>query len=455
MDVKNLVNSQREFFYTDATKNIEFRKNSLTKLRNLIINNEEAIYAALKEDLNKSSAESYMTEVSIVLSEIDYMLKNIDKLTGKNYKKTPLSHFPAKSYTVKEAYGVVLILSPWNYPFQLAVAPLVGAIAAGNCAVLKCSKSSRATSLLVAKLINSSFDTNYVHCLEGEESYDDILNPKYDYIFFTGSARVGKIIMKAAAENLTPMSLELGGKSPCFVDKTANIALAAKRIVWGKGLNSGQTCVAPDYILVDKDVQDRLVFHLKKQIKIQQGDCLNNPDYPKIINHHHFNRLKALIRGQSEKVGGESDEQSQKIALCLFPNSSFDDKAMEEEIFGPILPLIPYTNLDKAIAQVQSRDKPLACYIFTKNISYANKIIKQISFGGGCINDTVMQIANHHLPFGGVGASGMGAYHGHYSFDTFTHEKAILENKNYLDIPLRYPPYTKIGIALVKKIMGK
>ncbi|MEG2192545.1 MAG: aldehyde dehydrogenase [Oscillospiraceae bacterium] len=455
MNAEQLVDKQRKFFETNATKDISFRKKALLKLKALIEENEGEISLALKEDLGKSRAESYLTEIGIVMSELDFMVKNIDRLSGKNRKHTPLTHFPARSYTIREPYGVVLILSPWNYPFQLSIAPLIGAIAGGNCAVVKCSKSSVASSKLICKLINSAFGDEYVHCFDVNLEYDDILNQRYDYIFFTGSARIGKIVMGAAAKNLTPISLELGGKSPCFVDKNANIALAAKRIIWGKGLNSGQTCVAPDYILVDQEVEEKLIFHLKKQIKIQLKNCVDNPDYPKIISEQHFKRLKGLIERQTEKVGGEINEEKQKIAICLFKSADFDCEVMEEEIFGPILPIIAYKDLSMAISQVKGRDKPLACYIFTKDRAYSNKIIKEVSFGGGCVNDVVMHIANHSLPFGGVGASGMGSYHGAYSFETFTHEKAILENKNILDIPLRYPPYKKASLKLIKKIMGQ
>ncbi|WMJ22152.1 aldehyde dehydrogenase [Paludicola sp. MB14-C6] len=453
MNIDTIVQKQREFFNSNATKSVSFRKTQLQKLEHTIKSNEQAIYDALKEDLNKSEYETYLTEVSMVLSEIHTALKHIDRWVKPNKKPTSLANFPAKSYTIHEPYGVALILSPWNYPFQLALAPVVGAIAAGNCVVLKCSKNSEHTSEIIAKMISENFDSKFIYCVNTRESYDEILAQKYDYIFFTGSERVGKIVMRAASNHVTPISLELGGKSPCFVDNSADIDLAAKRIIWGKLLNSGQTCVAPDYVLVDAKVKDQLIAKMQEQITIMYQNPLMNQDYPKIISKDHFERLTGLIQREEHKLGGASDEALNKIAPAIFTKATFDSEIMKEEIFGPILPIISYTNLDEVITTVKGRAKPLACYIFAQEKAYSDKIVHEVSFGGGCINDTVMHLVNHNLPFGGVGSSGMGGYHGKYSFDTFSHEKSVLKNKTIFDVPLRYAPYQMKNLPTIKKIM--
>lgn len=453
MEMKQLVSMQREFFLSNATKDIWFRKEQLKKLELAIIQNQEKIYAALKEDLNKSEYEAYLTEISIVLNEIHYARKHLGRWVKPKKVKTPISHFPAKSFILLEPYGVVLVLSPWNYPFQLALAPVVGAMAAGNCIVIKSSKNSAKTSAIITDIINQTFDPKYVYCVSNEHSYDEILKEKYDYIFFTGSERVGKIVMHAASEHVTPLSLELGGKSPCFVDNSANIELAAKRIIWGKLLNAGQTCVAPDYVLVDSKVKHQLIEQMTKQINSMYGNPLDNDDYPKIISHDHFERLQGLINREGNKIGGSSDEKTLKIAPAIFTEATFDSEIMKDEIFGPILPILAYDNIDKAIRSVKERAKPLACYIFSQDETYIQKLLQEVSFGGGCVNDTVMHLANHNLPFGGVGSSGMGNYHGEYSIHTFSHEKSVLKNKNVFDIPLRYAPYNVKNLKLIKKIM--
>lgn len=454
MDMKKLVARQREYFNSGATKNLAFIDNRLIKLEKIIVENEYEINAALKQDLGKSGYEAFLTETSIVLNEIKYMRKNLKKLWKPAKKHTPITHLPAQSYTVRQPHGVVLILSPWNYPVHLALAPLVGAIAGGNCVVLKCSTSSYNTSKLMCTLINEAFEDRYIHCVSEGVSYDEINTQKYDFIFFTGSPSVGKKIMHAAAENLTPVCLELGGKSPCFVDKNANIALAAKRIIWGKSLNSGQTCVAPDYVLVDARVKDKLIEQLELQIYKQFGNCLTYENWPKIISSHHFDRLCGLIDRHENKIGGDRDKESQKIAMTIMDDVTFDSEIMEEEIFGPILPVIAYDDINQTIKTLKNMERPLACYIFTRDKDYSSRIIDELHFGGGCINDVIMHIANHSLPFGGVGNSGMGSYHTKYSFDTFTREKSILKNKEILDMPFRYHPYNEKYLPLIRKIMG-
>lgn len=455
MKLENIVQAQRDYFLTDETKNIGFRKEQLHKLLEAIEEYKPQIYHALQQDLNKSEYEAYLTEVSIVINEIRTALKHLDKWSRPQKKKASLAVLPGKSFTLHEPYGVVLVLSPWNYPFQLALAPVVGAMAAGNCVVLKTSRNSSHTSKVIEGMIRANFDSHYLYVVEEGCNYDTILSQKYDYIFFTGSARVGRIVMRAASENLTPVSLELGGKSPCIVDRTADIKDAAKKIVWGKLLNAGQTCVAPDFILAEEEIKDDLVEELQIQIRELYGNALQNPDYPKIINLHHYMRLCRLIDRESEVYGGERDEKTFKIAPTIFPNASFQSEIMKEEIFGPIIPVLTYSKLEAAMEELKSRPKPLACYIFTRNHSFAKKILQELSFGGGCINDCVMHLANENLPFGGVGNSGMGQYHGYYSFCTFSHEKGILLNRRIFDLPHRFPPFTEEKLKTIRKILGE
>ena len=451
--MKKLVEEQRAFFQTDITKSIQFRRNQLEKLYHAIQSSESEIMKALKQDLNKSEYEAYLTEIGIVYSEIKTAMRNLKKWTKPVHKKTGVANLPGKSFTMYEPYGVVLILSPWNYPFQLALAPLVGAIAAGNCCICKCSKSSPHTSALIRRILSEVYPAEYISCVDQDVSYEEILSNQYDYIFFTGSTRVGKVVMEAASKFLTPVSLELGGKSPCFVDRSANLKLTAKRLVWGKLLNAGQTCVAVDYVLVDNHVKDQLIKFMKQYEKEAYGNLCENDSYPKIISEEHFNRLNSLIEREPAKIGGEKNEETMQISFTIFPNASFQDEIMQDEIFGPILPVIGYDSLDEALYQVRRRPKPLACYMFSTREEYFSKICNQISFGGGCMNDVIMHLANHHLPFGGVGNSGMGSYHGKYSFRTFSHEKALIRSYNLLDVPLRYATFSKQNIHLLKKFL--
>lgn len=453
MQLDYIVQTQRDFFRTDVTKSIAFRKKKLRKLAEAIEEFKPQIYDALKKDLNKSEYEAYLTEVSIVMQEIHTAIKNLDKWSRPIPQKASLAVLPNKSFTIFEPFGVTLILSPWNYPFQLAISPLVGSIAAGNCAVLKTSRSSTYTSKVIEDMIHTNFESHYIYAAKADTSYDTILSPKYDYIFFTGSNRAGRVVMRAASETLTPVSLELGGKSPCIVEKTANIMDAAKKIVWGKTLNAGQTCVAPDFVLVEDEIKEQLIDAIQNEIKTNYSDALYNDDYPKIINLHHFMRLCGLIDREKDKIGGLRDEVSMKIAPTIFPNASFSSEIMRDEIFGPIIPIVAFTKIDAAIEELKIRPKPLACYIFTKNEKFANKIIHELSFGGGCINDCIMHLANDNLPFGGVGESGIGNYHGIHSFHTFSHEKSILKNTGIFDIPHRFPPYTKEKLSFIRKLL--
>jgi len=454
MQLDRVVQMQRDFFNSNETKSVAFRKAKLKKLAEAIEEYKPLIYDALKKDLNKSEYESYLTEVSIVMQEIKTAIKYLNKWCRPVSKKASLAVMPNKSFTMFEPYGVTLILSPWNYPFQLAIAPLVGAIAAGNCVILKTSRSSANVSKVIKDMIHTNFEAHYIYAVEADISYDKILSEKYDYIFFTGSARVGRVVMRAASENLTPVSLELGGKSPCIVEKSADIKDAAKKIVWGKTLNAGQTCVAPDFVLADEEIKDKLVEAIEDEIADKYADALENVDYPKIINLHHYMRLCGLIDREKNKIGGDRDEESKKIAPTIFPNATFASEIMKDEIFGPIIPVLTYSKIDVSLEELKSRPKPLACYIFTKNRKFANKILQELSFGGGCINDCIMHLANDHLPFGGVGESGMGNYHGYHSFKTFSHEKAVLKNTGIFDIPHRFPPYTQEKLSFIRKILG-
>ena len=442
MTIKALVLAQHNYFNTNVTKDPTFRHDALKNLLAAIHENESAILDALKKDLGKSAQESYMTEVGLVKNSIHYALRHLDKWTKPERCKTPFTHFPAKSYIYKEPYGVVLIMSPWNYPFFLTMSPLIGAIAAGNCVVIKTSRSSPNTSALIKAMINSSFSSSYIHVVDVDEDYDAILSCQYDYIFFTGSERVGRIVMRHASENLTPVTLELGGKSPCIIDKSANLKRAAKRIAWGKIINAGQTCVAPDYVVIPSDKKEQFISLLQKYFYQFLASPLDNEDYPHIINLHHFIRLKNLIGNASSVMGGKIDEKKFKIEPAILKN----------EIFGPILPIIAYDDLDEVLSIIKNRPKPLACYIFGKNHDFKKKVISTLSFGGGCINDTIMHVTNEHLPFGGVGASGMGSYHGRYSFNTFTHQKSIIESGS-LDLPFRYPPYSDKKNETIHKIL--
>ena len=454
-ELKSIIKNQRNFFNTNATKSVEYRLRMLQRLKKIISDNEDKILSVLHKDLSKSKSEAYMTEIAMVYAELDEALKNVRSWSRPQRARGTIGTFPAKNYIFSEPYGIVLIISPWNYPFNLAIAPLIAAIAAGNCAVIKCSKESKYTSNLIKEIINNTFDKNYIYCVEPDIDYNDMLSQRYDYIFFTGSSRVGKIIMNAASENLTPVSLELGGKCPCIVDESANIRVAAKRIVWGKLLNAGQTCVSVDYVAVHSSVKEKLIRYILKEIKSRYKDALNNNNYPRIINGHHYKRLLNLIKAEDNIIGGRADEFSKKIEPTVLPEADFEDEIMKEEIFGPLLPIIEYDDIKKLIRTIKEREKPLACYVFTKDEKIARHIIKSISYGGGCVNDVVLHVSNHYMPFGGVGNSGIGSYHGKYGFDTFSHKKSVVWNETILDLPIRYAPFNLLKFRMLKYILTK
>lgn len=422
---------------------LEVRKKRLEGLKKTILAKEAAINQALKEDLGKSTFESYATEVGFILEEIKYTLKNIDSWAKPKKVKTPLTMFPGKSAIHPEPYGVILIVSPWNYPFQLCVSPFIGALAAGNRVVIKPSEYAPKTSDVIKSIIDEVFEEHEVQVVQGGlDETQILLKQKFDYIFFTGSTMVGKIMMKAAAEHLTPVTLELGGKSPCLIEESANIDITAKRCAWGKFLNAGQTCVAPDYVLVPEKLQGEFIDRMKAHLKTFYGEnTKSSEDYPRIVNQKHFDRLNSLIMPEKVAIGGKVSRDENFIEPTIMKDVSWSDKVMEDEIFGPILPVIPYKTMSEAIEKILSMPKPLAFYVFSEDEKKKNEIIAKIPFGGGCINDTVIHLANPNLPFGGVGTSGIGSYHGKKSFDTFTHYKSVFEQGTKVDIPLRYPPY--------------
>jgi len=453
MSTGQIVEKQREYFNSGETLNIKFRKKQLKLLKEIIINNEDKIYKALKEDLGKSEVESYMCEVALVISEIDFMLKNLTKLAKPKKTKATIGNFPGKAYLKPCPKGVVLIMSPWNYPFMLTLEPLIDALAAGNTAIVKPSAYSKATSNLISELLSSVFDEKYVKVvMGGREVNQDLLTYKYDHIFFTGGKNVGKLVLEHANKTITPVTLELGGKSPCIIDKSACILSTAKRIVFGKFINAGQTCVAPDYILVHEDIKEDVINALIKEIKDQYGENpIENETYGKLINEKHFNKAKELLSGQKIIYGGRSDSEKVKIEPTIVVDPDLNSKIMTEEIFAPILPIISYKTKEEALEIVKRNNTPLACYIFTKNKDVKNYFLNSILFGGGCINDTIMHIIAPTLPFGGFGNSGMGAYHGKRGFETFSHTKTIVEKKGGFDLPIRFRPYTKFKTKIIKK----
>lgn len=455
MEIKELINKQRKFYSSNISKDLKFRIQNLKLLRSIIIKYEKEIQEALRLDLGKSETEAYMTEIGMVLDEIKYNIKHLAKWAKKKYVSTPLSQFPARSYRIPEPRGLVLIISPWNYPFLLSIQPLIGAIAAGNCVIIKPSEYSVNTSKLLKKILTEIYSEAYVTVVLGEkEVAQELLKEKFDYIFYTGSTKIGKIVMEAAAKNLTPVTLELGGKSPCIVDEKCNVELAAKRIAYGKILNSGQTCVAPDYVFVHQNVKEQFLNCLIKYLKNFLGEnALNNSDYPKIINEMQFNRIISLIDKEHVIYGGGYNRNILKIEPTILTIKDMTSKVMQEEIFGPILPIIGYNNLDYIINYININPKPLALYLFTNNKKIEKRILKEVSYGGGCINDTIIHLANKRLGFGGVGNSGIGEYHGKFSFDTFSHYKSIIKKSNHIDLPVRYHPYSKVKEKLIRMFM--
>ena len=455
--IQEAVARQRAFFQTGATRPVAVRVAALKRLKREMQAREQILLDALQADLHKSHFEGYMCELGLNLDELGYLAKNLPRWARPQYHPTPLAQFKSTSYQLAEPYGVVLVMSPWNYPYLLSLDPLFGAVAAGNCVILKPSAYAPNTSRAMAELIAAVFDPGWVTVIQGgREQNAALLDQKFDHIFFTGSVDVGKMVMEKASRHLTPVTLELGGKSPVIVDRTANIPLTARRLAFGKILNAGQTCVAPDYCLVDRKVKDQLVSELKKQFAAMLGeDPLANDNFVRIINRKHYNRLQGLLEGENILYGGghrdDPDSDSGWIAPTLVADTlEGASKPMGEEIFGPILPIIPYDSLDQAISFIRQREKPLALYLFTRCRRVKDKVLNTCSFGGGCINDTIIHLATHHMPFGGVGQSGMGSYHGKKSFETFSHYRSIVDKATWLDLPMRYHPYTKLNGFLVR-----
>ncbi|AFM42472.1 NAD-dependent aldehyde dehydrogenase [Desulfosporosinus acidiphilus SJ4] len=453
MSIKEILSNQRKYFNTGQTFALDFRLNALKTLKKSIRGHEKEILNALKSDLNKPAFEAYATEIGTVLEELNYALKHLPRWLRPKRAGTPILHFKSSCYTISEPYGIALIMSPWNYPFYLTLAPLIGSIAGGNCSVVKPSAYSPATSSIIAQILGECFESGFVSVIEGgRDANQALLDETFNYIFFTGGISVGKTVMAAASRNLTPVTLELGGKSPCIVDREVNIDLAARRIVWGKFLNAGQTCVAPDYLLVHSQVKKQLIAGIRDYIlKFYGKTPCENEEFPKIINDKHFKRIKGYLDHGEVIIGGHYNEQRLRMAPTVIDHISWDDPIMQEEIFGPILPILEYSDISEVIQLVNARPKPLALYLFTTNKEVERKIIGRISFGGGCINDTIVHLATSEMPFGGVGESGMGSYHGKWSFHTFTHTKSILKKSNLIDIKLRYPPYGN-KLSLLKKL---
>lgn len=454
-EIKKIRKKQEDFFKEGKTLDVKERLKALRRLYDVTEKRQDDIAAALFKDLGKSKAESYMCETGLSLSEISWLLKHTKKLAKEKRVRTPLAQYFARSYKKPSPYGSVLIMSPWNYPVLLSLDPLADAVAAGNTVILKPSAYSPESSRILSEIISEAFPGGWVYVIEGgREENSALLDEKWDMIFFTGSQAVGKTVLKKAAENLTPITLELGGKSPCVVDETAKLSLAAKRIVWGKYLNCGQTCVAPDYILCKKEIKDELILEIKKQIACQFGsEPLKNADYGKIINKKHFDRITALINKEKLASGGGSDAEKLKIEPTVLDNVTWDDAVMKEEIFGPVLPVMTYEDIKELPEIINSRPKPLALYIYSENKENIKFITQRCSFGGGCVNDCVIHLATSEMPFGGVGESGMGCYHGKEGFETFSHTKSIVDKKTWFDMPMRYQPFKSGNIKLIKKFV--
>ena len=441
--IRGLLEKQRAFYRTGVTLPVSFRLAQLKKLYAAVKKYETEINAALTSDLGKSAYEGFMCESGLVLTEISYMLRHVRAFAKRKTVYTPLAQFASHSFRQPTPYGNVLIMSPWNYPFLLAMEPLVDALAAGNTAIVKPSAYSPATSRMVERIIAECFEAEYVAVVTGGRAENAaLLEQKFDFIFFTGSQAVGKEVLRRAAEHLTPAVLELGGKSPCIVDASADLKLAARRIVFGKYLNCGQTCVAPDHILCEASVKDALLQELTKQIRLQYGeDPLENPHYGKIINQKHFERLCGLMDGEKVAFGGNADPETCRIAPTVMDGVTYEDAVMREEIFGPILPILTFTDFGAVVEELKCKDKPLALYLFSSDKKHIRRVIQELSYGGGCINDVVIHLATSEMPFGGVGESGMGGYHGKAGFEAFSHEKSIVDKKTWLDLPMRYQPY--------------
>ncbi|MCL4144868.1 UNVERIFIED_CONTAM: hypothetical protein GTU68_064395, partial [Idotea baltica] len=448
-----ILETQKAFYQSQKTKDISFRLSLLNALKIEILSKEQDIYQALHKDFQKSEFETFVSELGIVISELNLAIKKLKKWSKPKRIFPSILTFPSTDYIYKEPYGNVLIIAPWNYPFLLAIGPLIMAIAAGNTVVLKPSELTENTSKILTTIIGKVFSKNTAISIEGGvEIATELLEQKWDHIFFTGSTKVGKIVAKAAAKHLTPVTLELGGKSPCIIDETVNLKLVARRLVWGKLLNGGQTCIAPDYVIVKANIKEQLITALKQEIMRRYGEKpIESPDFPRIINKSNFNRLKSLLENETIVFGGEVEETKNYIAPTLIDEPNLESKVMSEEIFGPILPILTYNTEDDIKHIIHHFDRPLALYVFSENKSFTKQIITTYNFGGGVVNDLLIHFGNHRLPFGGIGASGMGSHHGKHGFDTFTHEKSIVKRGNWFDPSFRYPPY-KGKMSLLKKV---
>lgn len=454
-EIKDILQQQNHFFSSGKTIQAEFRLKQLESLKEAMIRHEADLAAALKEDLGKSRMESYMCEIGLTLSELTWMQKHLRSLMRSKRVSTPAAQFAAKSFRSPSPYGTVLIMSPWNYPVLLTLDPLIDAIAAGNTAVVKPSAYAPCTFDVMKTIIEECFPKHYVAVVDGGRAENQaLLQQRFDMIFFTGGKTVGREVLRHAAEYLTPVTLELGGKSPCIVDSTAKIRLAAKRIVFGKYLNCGQTCVAPDYILCDKRIRDELITTILAEIEKQFGkEPLKNPNYGKIINEKHFERILGLINGEKLVYGGQSEPESLRIAPTVLNNITWDDAVMGEEIFGPLLPILTFDTLDEALDTVESHPHPLALYFFSEDKAAQKKVLDTCRFGGGCINDTIIHLATSDMPFGGVGESGMGSYHGMVGFETFSHYRSIVDKKTWMDLPIRYQKYTRLKEKMMQMFL--
>lgn len=454
MNLDELCKSQKAFFQTGATLPVSFRIEMLRRLYDAVCRYEPEIHAALKADLGKSDFEGFMCEIGLVKTEISYMIRHTRRLARKRRVHTPLAQFAAESYRLPAPYGNTLIMSPWNYPFLLTVDPLVDAIAAGNTSIVKPSAYSPATSEVIRRMISDCFPSEYVAVVTGGRKENaELLEKKFDFVFFTGSQNVGKEVLRHTAETLTPAVLELGGKSPCIVDETAKVKLAAKRIVFGKYLNCGQTCVAPDYILCHSSVKNALIREISRQIQKQYGENpLANPDYGRIVNEKHFDRLCGLLEPDKIVLGGGASRETLQIEPTVMDGVTWQDAVMQEEIFGPILPILTFDSLDEVCLQLADLPKPLAFYLFSEDRRRVERMMTRCSYGGGCVNDTIIHLATSEMGFGGVGESGMGAYHGQVGFEAFSHFKSIVDKKTWMDLPMRYQPYRR---SLYGKLLRK
>ena len=453
MNIQQLISSQTTFFHSQNTKSLQFRVEQLKKLKRLLKENENELHEAIYKDFKRSAFENQLTELTLIYHEINFAIKNLYRWAKKERVGTDILNFPAKSYIIKEPLGVTLVIGAWNFPYGLSIIPAVASLAAGNTVIIKPSEIPANTSRVLAQLINSNFDSNYLHVVEGGiPETTELLNQRFDKIFFTGSTKVGKIVYQAAAKNLTPVTLELGGKTPTFFHKDANLAIGVKRMVWAKFLNSGQICICPDYVLVHKDIVEKFLKTLVTEIEKHQY-AFDKGNYVQIINDRNMQRLLSLLKNDSIYYGGSYSEDDRYLAPTILYPVSLEDPVMQEEIFGPILPIITYETIDEAIAITKQLEKPLSCYIYTNNKKVKKRILDEVSFGAGCVNESIMHFANNGLPFGGVGESGFGSYHGKFGFDTFSHHKGVLEKPTWMELNIKYYNYTESKLKLIKKLI--